>query len=167
MNEFITTYNNIRLVLQPLPINVVIDYTNEVEETKPEVPKVPFGGDEASGRWEDNPDDPAYIKALKDWDLQAMTSLVQKAIVLGVEVDESTLPEKFPRQDDDRWIDLHLYAKTTLPDNIKKDKIARYVSWVELEILRDIEDYKRFTKEVLKLMGLLEEDVKKKSKPIE
>jgi len=87
-----TLSTGVRVVLKPVPTALVEEVGNAVETPDP-----PMIMNEAKGREEPNPHDPAYKKALARYESERASAMMDAMIVFGVELVDG-LPE------DDGWV---------------------------------------------------------------
>ncbi len=98
---------------------------------KPEVPVVYI---EEKGRSEENPSDPAYRKALEEYEQKRNDLVIDTCLLFGVEV--MWVPEGVPGPEDSAWTaDLELLGFT-----VETDKRKRLLQWLKLIAIRSNKD---------------------------
>lgn len=118
---------------------------------KPEVPKQFI---EDKGREEENPMDPAYQDALREWAAQKSEAVQDVLLLKGTEIVD--IPEGMEGPDGDEWVaDMRF-----LGIGISDDKRERYLQWMRLVAMRgEMDDYAEFMARIGRLNGVTEADV--------
>lgn len=142
--------NGIVFKLKKFP-NIAITEANR--RIKP--PKIPSVYIEEKGRIDENPSDPDYIVARREYEYKLAMAAVGIALGWGTEVLE--YPNGVDKPQDTDWSD----DLTQLLDiEVPIKGRARYVDWLRLYALTE-EDFNELTKRVFSYTGLTtEEDVK-------
>src|SRR3972149_7775442 len=96
VNNEIALSNGIVLRIKPMPPLLLNDIANSIPE--PEMPKIFI---EEDNRYEDNPDHPAYIKALNDRANEVGIRTINAIISVGSEV--VSIPDGVLRPEDNGW----------------------------------------------------------------
>jgi len=116
-------------------------------------PKAPKWTNPDTGKEEDNFDDPSFITAQADWNVNISMSMIDNMIIMGTEI--GTVPEDFPTLESTDWSD-NLEAGGFVISN----KAKRYLAWVKyIACANSDDDIALLTEEVGKLSGVAEKDV--------
>jgi len=132
--------------IRPVGASLIDDAVARIKD-----PPVPMYMDEAKGREEENPHDPAYLQALRDANRERAGVAMDAMVMFGIELLDG-VPE------DDKWIkQLEFYAKRSgldlsgydLDDALEKEFLfKKYIATGTLDLL-----------EVGRRAGLRREDV--------
>lgn len=106
------------------------------------------------GREMENPDDPDYIEAVKQWKVENSDALARAMILLGTQLH--SLPEGFPGPDDPSWTNEY----GLLGFEIRDDEKWRYLNWVQFKAIANEGDVRAIIQVVGRLSGVREADVK-------
>lgn len=157
----LTLTNGIVLYYKAVPGDVILAASNAVKA--PEVPRVPIPD---TDRTEENPNDPAYVKALEDYSLTVMRAQLTTALLVGTEIAE--VPDGLYRPEDDEWID-HIESAweataeatgSTVERRIRREPAkARYLEWLRLYAITDAVDTFLVNRVLLSGVSLSEEEV--------
>lgn len=100
-----------------------------------EYPPVPKIKNEDKDRWEENPNDPQYIKACEKVDYQQGMAVIDAIAAFGTY--PLHVPDGVSKVEDDEWIDeLELFG---IEVN-RHSKLARYYGWVKYVAVVDQDD---------------------------
>ena len=100
-----------------------------------EYPEVPEDYNPDKDRWEENPNDPNYIKQCEKVDQQQGTAIIDAIAAFGTRLIH--VPDNIPHPDSDDWIEeLELFG---IEVN-RTSKLARYYSWVKYVAIVDQND---------------------------
>lgn len=101
-SRVVTLEKGQKLTLRPISILLLARLQNEIEEAKPTIPVVEatVGGD--TPHKEENPDDPTYRQAVRDWHINQSQRLMFYAFTAGIEDpvppdDYAQIREYFPQ----------------------------------------------------------------------
>ena len=122
---------------------------------KKDEPKPPRMYIEAKGREEENPSDPDYLAALKQWKVNVGMRGLRALIPSGTTLE--SVPEGLPGPDDEDYLDL--MASMTIDPGV--GRFTRYVQWVLHVACAGVDDIDSLTKTLERLVGVTEEDVAK------
>lgn len=118
---------------------------------KPSPPSV-FNDD--LGRNETNEFDPVYIDAVNKYNQDISMGMIDIVILLGTEL--VSIPEGFPKLEDDDWIDtLEILDININGGNAKR----RYLAWVKYVVCSASSDMEKMLDGVGRLSGVTEGDV--------
>ena len=131
---------------------VVESSFREAQKKKPKPPRTYI---EAKGREEENPSDPVYVAATKQWKLETGMRGLRALIPSGTALE--TVPEDLPGPDDADYVDL--MASMTLDPGA--GRFTRYVQWVLHVACAGVDDIDSLTNTLQRLIGVSEEDVAK------
>lgn len=110
-------------------------------------PEIPIMYLESKGRDEPNPNDPKYIQALEDVNVQRGIASLDIVILMGTEITH--VPEGIIPMESDEWIDqlrdLEVFDEETFA-KIQSSKNQRKIAWFKFYIIKDNDDF-------AKLMG--------------
>ena len=147
-NSVVTLSNGIKLRLKPVPPFLVRQAAMKLE--RPKVPMMDIG----KGRDEENPDHPAYLEAMAEYENRSTDAALNVMLAAGTEV--VSVPEEVSGPLDDGWLPL----MEVLEIEIDLDRpVARYLAWVRYVALATAADVTVITKAMSKGIGLSEEDV--------
>ena len=144
--DIVTLSTGYKARIRPVGASLIDDAVARIKD-----PLVPTYTSEDKGREEENPHDPAYLRALKDAAKERATVAMDAMVMFGIELVDG-VPE------DDKWIrQLAFYAKRTgldlsgydLDDELEKEFLfKKYIATGTLDLL-----------EVGKRAGLRQKDV--------
>lgn len=117
-------------------------------------PKPPKEFIEVMGREMENPDNPDYIDAVRQWKVESADSLARALILLGTSLE--SLPKGFPGPEDREWLNEY----TLLGFDVVDDPQWRYLNWVQFKATMDEDDVRKIITVVGRLSGVREADVK-------
>lgn len=93
--------------------------------TKNQRPRPPMYFNTSMGREMENPDHPDYLDQVKAWEMEYKNGILNALIGLGTEL--VSVPKKFPRPEDDSWIeDYRFFGLPVIPQS----KSWRYTTWI-------------------------------------
>lgn len=104
----------------PVPRAMLMDIWRKYKE-----PEIPTFFNEDKQRNEENPNDPDYIKALEDFNVQVTFAMLDIGIVFGTKIH--SLPKDFVNPYSPEWVDTCNVLGLEVPEN---DKI-KYLKWVK------------------------------------
>ncbi|KKL11431.1 hypothetical protein LCGC14_2545910 [marine sediment metagenome] len=110
---------------------------------------------EAKGREEENPSDPDYLAALKQWKLDVGMRGLRALIPSGTSLE--SVPEGLPGPDDEDYLDL--MASMTIDPGV--GRFTRYVQWVLHVACAGVDDIDDLSNALQRRIGVTEEDVAK------
>lgn len=118
-------------------------------------PKPPRMYIEAKGREEENPSDPDYLAALRQWKYDVGMRGLRALIPSGTTLE--SVPEGLPGPEDEDYIDL--MASMTIDPGA--GRFTRYVQWVLHVACAGLDDVDDLSKALQRRIGVTEEDVAK------
>jgi hypothetical protein len=121
MTEVITR-DGVKLKIRAVPSLVVLAIQKQCNE-----PAVPIFRNEEKQRDEENPNDPNYIRAVKDYNEKVGELTTQAYLANGIEVVEP-LPDGIYSLDDDKWAEGLKLVGLDIPDEGIARKVA-YLRW--------------------------------------
>lgn len=131
---------------RPVPRSLFADMLARFPAPKP--PTV-FIADK--GREEENPDDPRYLAAVQDNQIQLVKAMSDAMILIGTEIE--SIPEGLATLDDVDWREeVHL-----LGYDIHGPR-GWYLAWVKFKAIGNEADYQLVSDGVGRLMGVTEKD---------
>lgn len=122
----------------------------EMAATRPEVPKVYIADKD---REEENPDDPRYLRAVRDHDAKLTRALYDACLIMGVEI--LMIPDNIPGVEDESWSKRLRLAGIPISD----DPDERRLQWLKYVAAPGNTDWAPLFSKLLELMGTKEEDV--------
>ena len=131
---------------------VVESSFREAQKKKPKPPRTYI---EAKGREEENPSDPDYLAALKQWKLDVGMRGLRALIPSGTTLE--SFPDDLPGPDGKDYVDL--MASMTLDPGA--GRFTRYVQWVLHVACAGVDDIDKLSNTLQRLIGVSEEDVAK------
>lgn len=141
--------NGIVLKVKAMPPMLLNSVANSIPE--PVVPKVYI---EEKDREEENPNHPAYLKALQD--RQTKIGIATNDLILYACTELKHLPEGLMGPEDDRWLTFAKMAGLTVDP---KDSLQRYVAWLKCYALATVDDMSKAMQVPIMLAGVSEEEV--------
>lgn len=148
---FFTASNGLVLRLKKVQKMIIADANRRMAP-----PKVPTVWIEDKERSEENPNDPAYIQAVRDYDFDRAMLAMRVYYVLGTEVKQR--PHDVEGPEDTGWSDDIMTVDPSA--NIPESGRGRYMAWLKLYAVPD-EDQLRLLNAILRFSGeTLEADVK-------
>lgn len=130
-----------------IPLMVIDSINKKAREGKP---KVPVQHIEDKCREEENPNDPDYIKALQDWEVELNEKIIDATLILGVELDK--LPGGFPKPKDKSWSDKLKKIDIEIPGD-------RFLTWIKCCAAPTVEDMNSLILACSRNIGVTEEDL--------
>lgn len=123
---------------------------------RPEVPRVTIKDEENGKEYqEENPNDPHYLRQLRDWRVQLADASMRVTLLRGIEVLQlppGTKPfdedKEFQEEQDLIGIDLHGASRS-----------ARYLIWLQYRIVISTQDVDKINEACQQMAGLSEEDI--------
>ena len=149
VNNEIALSNGIVLRIKPMPPLLLNDIANSIPE--PEMPKIFI---EEDNRYEDNPDHPAYIKALNDRANEVGIRTINAIISVGSEV--VSIPDGVLRPEDNGWLKRTKFTNYQFDAD---DPEERYLAWLRFYAIATSEDLNKVNTLPLILAGLREAEV--------
>lgn len=140
-----------KVILQGRQVNPLVLTRLMSKTPRPHPPKVFM---KVMGREMENPDDPEYIDALKQWKVESSDSLATAMILLGTSLESK--PDDMPGPDDEAWQFEYRLLGFDIVDNAQ----WRYLNWVRFKAIADEYDVQQIIKTVGALSGVREADVK-------
>ncbi len=122
-------------------------------------PKPPMSMIKEKGREEENPNDPAYLAALEEYEEVSALAGLNVLVLLGTTLE--TVPEGLQGPDDEGWVGDLQYVGVLPADFDDGDKRARYLAWVRYYAVANIEDHVKLMIGPMAKAGVSEEDVAK------
>lgn len=116
----------------------------------PTVPRVYVADKE---REEENPNDPAYLAAVRQREIDSAFAVTDAALLLGLEV--VSVPEGFPGPDDPAWLEERELLGLSSGDTAS----ARRLDWLKYKAAPDDADFKAVMLAVGRRAGTPEADV--------
>ena len=120
--RLVTTSTGVRFRAAEVSQWAITAINRQMEVSKPRPPK--FHNADFD-RDEENPNDPAYLDALSDWQVDRWERILELAILTALKIDE--IPEGVQRPLDDEWRENLAMAGIELSDNPKR----RLIEWVK------------------------------------
>lgn len=137
---------------------VVLEFNGVSHETYMDIlsrfpaPAVPMA-DTGKGRLEENPNDPAYDAAVKQYKIDLAKAITDAAYVLGVKIKH--IPDNVPGPDDADWLEEREYLKLSTGDS----KLAKRLDWLRHKAVTNRQDYFAIMRGVGRQVGTPEADV--------
>lgn len=147
--------NGIVLAIKSVPPFLVQAVQNEFKPPTP--PKVMI---EEKGREEENPNDPAYLRALEE--LSEKQDLAVNDLFLAAGTSVVSVPEGYFKPEDDDWIAVVEFAQNITGTKIqidRDDKVKRYLHWLRFYALETGGDIALATSLPMQLAGIREGEV--------
>lgn len=115
----------------------------------PAVPTADIG----KGRVEENPNDPAYDTAVKQYKIDLARAITDAAYVLGVKIEH--IPDDVPGPDNIDWLEEREFLKLSSGDS----KLAKRLDWLKHKAITNKHDYFAIMRGVGRQVGTPEADV--------
>jgi hypothetical protein len=147
--RIITLSTGVKLKCKQIPHWLISDLLDELNESKPEMPKF---FDERRKIELDNPDSEDYVKKISDWNARAGIAFSNSMIIEGSELVH--LPDGMPGPDDAEWLERMAAQKRDL-----SNKYTVYLMWVKYVAGPTNEDTKLILQAIGRFSGVREEDV--------
>lgn len=144
--RLVTSSTGVKIRLSPIPRLLI------GELAKIPRPKVPVVFMEDLGRTEENPNDPAFIDAMNEYNIQISVKMVDAFILFGTTVE--SIPNGFIKQEDPR-VKRKLAILGMKPDD--EDQV--YLAWIKYFACPMDEDIQAVTDGIGRLSGVSEKDV--------
>jgi len=106
------------------------------------------------GRSEENPNDPVYVKAVKDWEMDITMGVVNLIIVLGTGV--VFVPDTVDALESEDWLDKLEVSGV----DVGTSRASRYLAWVKYIAGPGENDIANITNAVTEMSGITEEEVR-------
>lgn len=151
--NLITLSNGIVLKMKPVPPLLLNSIANSVPE--PEVPKVWI---EEKGREEENPEHPAYLKAIIDRANLVGIMIIDATLAVGTEL--VSVPDNMLKPEDDGWL---WQAKHSGKEFDLTDPKDRYLAWLRYYAVETQDDLNNLNTIPQILAGIREGEVDKVS----
>jgi hypothetical protein len=145
--------NGIVLTIKQVPPSLYIDIMTKSSEGRPKPPVMFI---ERLGRTEENPADPDYQEALKNFSVRQIKAISDAFLLHGTSLLECPAGIEGPDTDGD-WIENIIASGLPMPRN----KRERYLFWLKVVALVDEKDYVAVMEEVGKKSGVNEAQVAK------
>jgi len=146
----LTLKSGVKLLLKEVPPYAIWAAIEKLEE-----PILPIVMMEAKGREEENPFDPEYLEAVKEFEAKRANVIHELMWVFGSKLLE--VPEGMAGPEDDEWTEQLEY----LGINLGTTKGERYVQWLKYCAITHADDIEAFNVAQARLGGATEEDVAK------
>jgi hypothetical protein len=117
-------------------------------------PPIPKQWIDDKGREEENPQHPAYLQALEDYNDAIGIAVTNCLVTMGTEI--VSRPEGFDGPDDTEWVDVLESADVT---DIPTEGRKRYLKWVRLWAVQTSDDLSLIMSKMRELSGVPEEAV--------
>lgn len=140
------------VVLKLKPVNALLVETI-FKQNMPPVPKPPRVFIESKGREEENPDDPGYVAAQEEYQME--TFRLMQDVVAGLGTEIAHLPKGFDGPDGTTWSE----QLTAVGLKVAESGFKRYISWVRFWACRTMQDNANLVLEIRSLVGTPEEAV--------
>jgi hypothetical protein len=147
-NGLIYLSTGVVLGRQPFPRTMLADVMKNFKE-----PKVPAYMNEEKHREEENPNDPDYIEAVKDYQVQLGMALLDISIAKGSYVHY--VPEKIEKQESEDWVEECNELGLLVP----KNKKLRYLKWIKYVAAPSEDDIEVLADSLLSMFGVTEKSV--------
>jgi hypothetical protein len=147
-SDILTLSNGIQLKLRKIPSLLLLSVSSAIEE--PEIPQAFIEDDQ---RWEANPNDPDYLKALRLFKLKEREANIK--FLLGRGTQLLSVPEGKQKPEDDGWLEELREYQDIPADN----PTQRYISWVRFYALEEDADLVKATVAVMRMTGVMEDEV--------
>lgn len=155
--ERITLENGVVLRLKAVSPITLRDAAAHLK--RPEVPMVEIP--DAGGRTEPNPNDPAYLAAIQQWNADVSEAGITVALILGTEVE--SLPDGMPGWESDDWIEALRAAREIVPNApplvVHETGKGRYLDWLRMYAISTNTDMYRLSRILTTGVALTEEEV--------
>lgn len=149
-DNIVTLSTGVKLKCNKVPEWMVADIYDEFNKNRP---PIPVYLNERKGREEPNPNDPDYLDALEDWELEVAMALNNALIISGTEIE--SIPEDMHGPDDEKWL-----AKMRAMDRPVHNEYLAYLQWIKYYAGPDArEDSGSILEVVGRLSGIRESDV--------
>lgn len=150
--DTITLSNGVVLKLKPVAPLAIREAALRVPRPKPPIVQIHQNGVE--GREEQNLSDPDYVAAVASFENEQQMAVANIMFLMGTEV--ISVPDGFPRPEDDGWIDdLEIVGVTVNREN----KRARYLAWLKFNALVATDDIKNTSNGISEMSGTREAEV--------
>lgn len=116
-------------------------------------PPIPMIHDEEKERNIPNPDDPDYLKALKQVSEDKGVALIDILIGMGTTVEY--IPDNVQHPDDEEWVENLLFVGIEVPYL----KLGRYLAYVKYYAAEAVEDIQNLAKKGSAALGVTEAEV--------
>ena len=147
--QIIKLSTGVKLRCKQIPEWLIVDLLNELNDSRPEIPKVTL----PSGAEVENPDSEAYAEAEKNWTARMGIAFGDAMIVEGTEVH--FVPENIQDHNNPDWL-----AKMSALKRPIENPYSRYLMWIKYVAAPDTDkDMLAIMDEVGRLSGVREEDV--------
>ncbi len=143
----VTLSNGIVLRLKPVPPFLLRQAVTKL--TEPKLPKADIG----KGREEDNPDDPAYLAAMMQFNACVIEAVTNVAFVMGTEIE--TLPPGTCGPEGKDWLE----ALDVLGVEVDERPRGRYLAWLRYYAVTSQGDVLRILTASRTNLGLTEGEV--------
>lgn len=141
--------NGVTLSLKPVPPLLM---RRAVANLSP--PKVPTVYIDEKGREEENPNDPAYVAAVSEYEQKTFDVGINVLLLAGTAIAD--VPSGVSAPEAEEWVEQ---AKMLGVEVDVSSPRARYLSWLQLYALSSLDEIVRVTGAVGRLSNVREEDV--------
>lgn len=116
-------------------------------------PRIPIAYIESLDRDEENPSDPDYVEEVAQWQAGVLLDINNAYVLMGTEI--ISVPDDLPDSNDERWLDeMRILGR---PVGTERE---RYLAWIKYVVALDAEDTSAIVREVGRLSGVSESEVK-------
>jgi hypothetical protein len=150
-----TLVNGVVMKFKQVPTLIV--QRAQMALARPEVPRVFI---EDQDRYEENPNDPAYLAALNDWLYAMAEAELNVGLMLGVEIEH--LPDDMYKVEDDGWIDDALAVAEVMGIELTIERVkvrGRMLDYLRYYVITAEEDLLVITRALSTRVALSEGDV--------
>ena len=149
-NNIVTLSTGVKLKCSKVPEWMVADIYDEFNKKRPPIP-VYFN--DRKGREEPNPNDPNYLAAIEDWELEVAMALNNALIIAGTEIE--SIPKSMHGPDNKDWLN-----KMSAMGRPVYNEYLAYLQWIKYYAGPSaIEDTRIILEVVGRLSGIRESDV--------
>ncbi len=141
-DEFVTS-NGIRFQLRPVPPLLIRDLAQSIKE--PRVPKVHI---EDKDTYEENPNDPAYIESVQEY--QRTLGELTNSVLLTRGTKIIDVPDAVEALDGEEWLE----DMTELGIEVSTSRRARYYAWLKYVALVKTSDFGGLLGKVARMCGI-------------
>lgn len=143
--------NGTVLMVKPVPNFIVNAAMRNLERPEPPIHSVEIGGKQIE---EENHADPTYQRAIREYKMAAMTTMIDLFIEGGLEV--VTLGPNVPAFESDEWMKLPKRYGVKISDDINDRKLQ----WLRMCVIVTTQDVDITVNEVARMSGLGEDEVR-------
>lgn len=147
----ITLSNGIVIRVLPVPPLVILQAVSRIERPKP-----PVFHNKETDRDEENPNDPGYQEAMKQYDLDQLEAATYAAMVVGTRFISAPDNSYYVGPDSDEWIRTLAVIGITFDSN---NEFSRYYAWLRFHAMSTQADVEQVVNGVMAACGVTEREV--------